>query len=105
MYIIYNQNIYIKNNVQNVINPMMDATQIKFSPSLVQLVEYSEKSLSDMVVMLKDVPRLCNTFKIPNVYLPPYSYSISVDPVCCSLQAAIDQSTSEIIVMVIGVYK
>lgn len=53
------------------------------------------KVLLDMTTALKVIPRLCHTFKITNVNLMPYSYTIAHDQVCSDLQTEINISTSK----------
>lgn len=49
-------------------------------------------SLVDMATALRAVPRLFETFKVKNIRLAPFSYSIANDPVAYHLQIQINQS-------------
>ncbi|XP_026819508.1 dynein heavy chain 2, axonemal-like [Rhopalosiphum maidis] len=62
-----------------LINVSLHGNEIKYHPSLLQIVVYSMKVLLDMTTALKVIPRLCHTFKITNVNLMPYSYAIAHD--------------------------
>lgn len=50
------------------------------------------KLLLDMATALKVIPRLCDTFKMTNINLMPYSYEIAHDRLCSDLQTEIDLS-------------
>lgn len=67
--------------------------QIKYSPSILQLIVYTMTSIVDMATALRAVPRLFKTFKIKNICLVPFSYSIVNDPVSYRVQMQINQGT------------
>lgn len=69
-----------------------DCCQITCTPSLKQL--FPERSLLDMTRTLQFIPRLCQTFKLPNMDLPSYNDLIADNQTIDDLYTNINQCKS-----------